>query len=221
MTKLGQKQDLVEDKEKKTSWSKVWAVCCLCLSTSLSRSMLKLQGNNQDAGKVLSTKIEMFLSRKIPTSKCYCRGKSNLRVTAADFGLPGKSLGGFGIPHSSSDESWKTNTKVKILKILLFITIEGVIVITWSTNLKGYHSYYLVVVPKRTSDISSNLRSIMLDNTEEQTSPLHIGRPCTEWSVSSRGPRIPALTLRLCTCSPGWILSVFNFCKTLLTSWDR
>ena len=70
--------------------------------------MLKLQGNNQDAGKVQkdwqllvqeNSNIEMFLS--------------NLRVTAADFGLPGKSLGGFGIPHSSSDESWKTNTKVK------------------------------------------------------------------------------------------------------------
>ena len=72
MTKLGQKQDLVEDKEKKTSWSKVWAVCCLCLSTSLSRSMLKLRGNNQDAGKALSKKIEMFLSRKIQPA-CYRR----------------------------------------------------------------------------------------------------------------------------------------------------
>ena len=207
MTKLWQKQDLVEDKEKKTSWSKVWAVCCLCLSTSLSRSMLKLRGNNQDAGKALSKW----------RSKCFCPGKSNLRVTAADFGLPGKSLGGFGIPHSSSDESWK---KVKSWRICFFIINEDVIVITWSSNLKWYHSYYLVVVPKRTSDISPNLRRIMLDNTQKQASPLHIGRPCMEWSVSSRGPRTQALTLRLCTCSPGWILSVFNFCNTL-TSWDR
>ena len=67
MTKLGQKQDLVEDKETKTSWSKVWAVCCLCLSTSLSRSMLKLRGNNQDAGKVLSKEDRNVFVQEIPT----------------------------------------------------------------------------------------------------------------------------------------------------------
>ena len=106
MTKLWQKQDLVEDKEKKTSWSKVWAVCCLCLSTSLSRSMLKLRGNNQDAGKALSKKIEMFLSRKIQPA-CYRRRLWPARQVPRRF-------------WDTTFVVWRVLKKSKILKNLLF-----------------------------------------------------------------------------------------------------